>query len=146
MRWLGALVSFAAILAGICLGSGSAAFVDIPSILFVILGGGGMVVAAHGVSAVVLVTRTVLSRIAPEEIEDARSVFQTGIRAFTAAGWLGVIIGVVQMLTHLDDPSQVGPATAVALLTAFYCHVFAYMVCMPLERSLSCKNIARLYG
>jgi flagellar motor component MotA len=41
MRWLGALASFAAVLAGISLGSGSAAFIDIPSILFVILGGAG---------------------------------------------------------------------------------------------------------
>jgi chemotaxis protein MotA len=105
-----------------------------------------MVVPAHGVSALVLVARTVLSRINPEEIDDARSVFQTGIRAFTAAGWLGVIIGVVQMLTHLDDPSQLGPATAVALLTAFYGHVFAYVVCMPLERSLSCHKISQLHG
>ena len=37
-----------------------------------------------------------------------------------AWGMIGTLIGLVIMLLKLDDPSAIGPAMAVALLTTFY--------------------------
>ena len=37
-----------------------------------------------------------------------------------AAGAIGTLIGLTQMLQQLDDPSKIGPAMAVALLTMLY--------------------------
>jgi chemotaxis protein MotA len=53
-----------------------------------------------------------------------------------AMGLIGTLIGLVQMLGNLDDPSTIGPAMAVALLTTFYGAVLAYMVFSPMAAKL----------
>ncbi len=51
-------------------------------------------------------------------------------------GLIGTLIGLVQMLTRLDDPSSIGPAMAVALLTTFYGVILSNMVFIPLAYKL----------
>ena len=34
-------------------------------------------------------------------------------------GLIGTLVGLVQMLTNLDNPENIGPAMAVALLTMY---------------------------
>ena len=53
-----------------------------------------------------------------------------------AMGLIGTLIGLVQMLGRLDDPSAIGPAMAVALLTTFYGAVLAHMIFLPLAHKL----------
>ena len=51
-------------------------------------------------------------------------------------GLIGTLVGLVQMLGNLDDPSAIGPAMAVALLTTFYGAILANMVFLPLANKL----------
>ena len=51
-------------------------------------------------------------------------------------GLIGTLVGLVQMLGNLDDPSSIGPAMAVALLTTFYGAILATMVFNPLASKL----------
>lgn len=53
-----------------------------------------------------------------------------------AMGLIGTLIGLVQMLGNLQDPTTIGPAMAVALLTTFYGAVLANMVFLPLASKL----------
>lgn len=53
-----------------------------------------------------------------------------------AMGLIGTLIGLVQMLGNLSDPSAIGPAMAVALLTTFYGAVLANLVFLPLAAKL----------
>ena len=53
-----------------------------------------------------------------------------------AMGLIGTLVGLVQMLGNLDDPSTIGPSMAVALLTTFYGAVMANMVFHPLASKL----------
>ena len=53
-----------------------------------------------------------------------------------AMGLIGTLVGLVQMLGNLQDPSAIGPAMAVALLTTFYGAVLANMVFNPLATKL----------
>ena len=53
-----------------------------------------------------------------------------------AMGLIGTLIGLVQMLSTLSDPSAIGPAMAVAMLTTFYGALFAYLFCLPLASRL----------
>lgn len=53
-----------------------------------------------------------------------------------AMGLIGTLIGLVQMLGNLDDPSTIGPSMAVALLTTFYGAVLSNMVLIPLAAKL----------
>ncbi len=53
-----------------------------------------------------------------------------------AMGLIGTLIGLVQMLANLDDPSSIGPAMAIALLTTLYGAMLAYMIFTPLASKL----------
>ena len=53
-----------------------------------------------------------------------------------AMGMVGTLIGLVQMLQNLNDPSRIGPAMAVALLTTFYGAVIANVICLPVAGKL----------
>ena len=53
-----------------------------------------------------------------------------------AMGLIGTVIGLVQMLGQLDDPSKIGPAMAIALLTTLYGALLSYMVLSPLATKL----------
>lgn len=91
----------------------------------------------------------------PEEIRDVletevdfiRSRHQLGAEIFTtmgtfspALGMIGTLIGLVQMLQRLDDPSRIGPAMAVALLTTFYGSIIANIVCLPIAGKLRIRS------
>ena len=58
-----------------------------------------------------------------------------------AMGLIGTLIGLVQMLGNLDDPSTIGPSMAVALLTTFYGAVLANMVFSPLASKLERNSV-----
>ncbi|MDH5749267.1 MAG: MotA/TolQ/ExbB proton channel family protein [Rhodospirillales bacterium] len=64
------------------------------------------------------------------------SVLRKAAEFAPAMGLIGTLIGLVQMLGNLDDPSTIGPSMAVALLTTFYGAVLANMVFMPLASKL----------
>ncbi len=57
-----------------------------------------------------------------------------------AMGLIGTLVGLVQMLGNLSDPSAIGPAMAVALLTTFYGAVLGNMVFAPLASKLERKS------
>ncbi|MBL0714035.1 MAG: MotA/TolQ/ExbB proton channel family protein, partial [Desulfosarcina sp.] len=57
-----------------------------------------------------------------------------------AFGMIGTLIGLVQMLASMDDPSSIGPAMAVALLTTLYGAVLANLVCLPLADKLALRS------
>lgn len=62
----------------------------------------------------------------------AVAVIRHGAEAAPAMGLIGTLIGLVQMLGHLEDPSTIGPSMAVALLTTLYGAVLAHMALTPL--------------
>jgi chemotaxis protein MotA len=57
-----------------------------------------------------------------------------------AFGMIGTLIGLVQMLRTLDDPSSIGPSMAVALLTTFYGSLIANLVCLPIANKLEFRS------
>ena len=54
--------------------------------------------------------------------------------------YLGVLIGLVLMLAHMDDPAAIGPAMAICLLTALYGTILKYFVFNPLSDQLTDKG------
>ncbi len=57
-----------------------------------------------------------------------------------AIGMLGTIIGLVQMLMQMEDPSQIGAPMAVALLTTFYGTILANLVFLPVAGKLKTRS------
>ena len=54
-----------------------------------------------------------------------------------AMGMIGTLIGLVAMLSNMDDPKAIGPAMAVALLTTLYGAFFANVICLPVAAKLN---------
>lgn len=80
------------------------------------------------------------------EISNLESRHSTGIAIFKALasefpawGLIGTLIGLILMLQRLDDPSTIGPAMAVSLITTFYGSVLANFICIPISEKLQ-KN------
>jgi len=57
-----------------------------------------------------------------------------------AFGMIGTLIGLVQMLANLDDPSSIGPKMAVAMITTFYGAVLANLFFIPMADKMSGRN------
>ena len=53
-----------------------------------------------------------------------------------AFGMIGTLIGLVIMLANMEDPSTIGPAMAIALITTFYGAVLANLIFLPISGKL----------
>jgi chemotaxis protein MotA len=67
-------------------------------------------------------------------------IFSTMGAFAPAVGMLGTIIGLVQMLMQMEDPSQIGAPMAVALLTTFYGTLLANLVFIPVAGKLKTRS------
>lgn len=98
----------------------------------------------------------VIRKILETEMRTSSEVAQRGVLIFQtmgsyapALGLIGTLLGLVQMMKGLQDPSTVGPSMAVALLTTLYGAVLANLFFMPLagkiknraEEEIFIKNI-----
>ncbi|MHB1419362.1 MAG: motility protein A [Bacillota bacterium] len=73
-------------------------------------------------------------------LELGERVFKTWAHLAPAFGMIGTIIGLMQMLSRLDDPRKLGPGLALAMLTTFYGSILAYMVFLPVAGKLTLRN------
>lgn len=71
-----------------------------------------------------------------ERHQRGQKVFRFMAGTGPAMGMIGTLIGLVQMLLAMDDPSAIGPAMAVALLTTLYGAVLAFVICNPIADKL----------
>ncbi len=67
-----------------------------------------------------------------ERRKRAASVLRRASEVAPAMGLIGTLVGLVKMLADLDDPSSIGPAMALALLTTFYGAIMGTVVLGPL--------------
>lgn len=61
-----------------------------------------------------------------------------------AFGMIGTMIGLVQMLTNMKDPSLIGSGMAVAILTTLYGALFAYVIFLPAAGKLKVRTANEL--
>ena len=61
-----------------------------------------------------------------------------------AFGMIGTLIGLVKMLGNLDDPSNIGPSMAVALITTFYGAVLGNLVYLPMAGKLKNRSASEV--
>lgn len=57
-----------------------------------------------------------------------------------AFGMVGTLIGLVDMLRSMDDPTQIGPAMSVALVCTLYGAVLANLVFLPIANKLEFRT------
>lgn len=61
-----------------------------------------------------------------------------------AWGMIGTLIGLVNMLYEMDDPSSIGPSMAVALITTLYGSLLANWICAPVANKLKASNASEI--
>jgi chemotaxis protein MotA len=72
--------------------------------------------------------------------EKGQGLFKTMGTLFPAWGMIGTLIGLIILLKSLNDPANIGPAMAVALVTTFYGSVLANFICNPVANKLALKS------
>ncbi len=72
--------------------------------------------------------------------EQGSGVFRAFGDVAPAMGMIGTLIGLVGMLSNMDDPKAIGPAMAVALLTTLYGSMLANMVFIPIADKLELRK------
>lgn len=98
-----------------------------------------MVVDGQEASAIEDVLYSELDKIA-ERHKRSIAIFE-GIGANgPAMGMIGTLIGLVQMLQNMSDPSAIGPAMAVALLTTFYGSLLANLFGIPIANKMKVRS------
>ncbi|WP_299079471.1 flagellar motor protein PomA [uncultured Paraglaciecola sp.] len=94
-----------------------------------------MLVDGHDVEVV----RETLSKdisMTSERHEFGKSIFKGMGDVAPAMGMIGTLVGLVAMLSNMDDPKSIGPAMAVALLTTLYGAMLANLFCLPVAVKL----------
>jgi chemotaxis protein MotA len=74
-----------------------------------------------------------------ERHETGVSIFSALAEVAPAMGMIGTLIGLVAMLSNMDDPKAIGPAMAVALLTTLYGAFLANVIAIPIANKLSLR-------
>lgn len=75
-----------------------------------------------------------------ERHRKGQGMFQFMAAVSPAYGMVGTIIGLIVMLSNLSEPSQLGPAMAVALITTFYGVILANLIFLPLAGKLRLRS------
>lgn len=86
---------------------------------------------------------TFIKSVLEREMRMATTRHKAGSSIFTAAGeispamgMIGTLIGLVNLLSNLSDPSGIGSAMAIALLTTLYGAILANVVFIPMAMKL----------
>jgi len=80
------------------------------------------------------------TRVLQERHETGQSIFKSLGGYAPAFGMIGTLIGLIQMMAAMSDPSQIGPAMAVALLTTFYGALLSNLVFLPFADKLEIRS------
>ncbi|WP_415225779.1 flagellar motor protein PomA [Psychromonas sp.] len=79
-------------------------------------------------------------RLTSDRHEVGAQIFKQFGDVAPAMGMIGTLVGLVAMLSNMDDPKSIGPAMAVALLTTLYGAMIANMACIPISDKLKLRS------
>lgn len=75
-----------------------------------------------------------------ERHKNGQGIFEAMGAYAPAFGMVGTLIGLINMLKKLDDPSSIGPSMAVALITTFYGSLLANLIFLPIANKLKLRS------
>ncbi len=88
-----------------------------------------------------------MNTVLATEMQNDQKRHKNGVQLFSdmgkyapAFGMVGTLIGLIQMLADLNDPSSIGPKMAVALITTFYGAIMANLFFVPMSVKLKSRS------
>ncbi|MDI9571125.1 MAG: MotA/TolQ/ExbB proton channel family protein [Pseudomonadota bacterium] len=92
-----------------------------------------------------------MANILETELDSLAERHRLGAEIFTsmgnfapAMGMMGTLIGLIQMLMKMEEPSSIGPSMSVALITTFYGVILANLVFHPISGKLRTRSAEEL--
>ena len=121
---------FGLIVCAILMGGDLHAFVDPPSLAVVLGITTGGILFSHSPGEILGAFWTACGTdpLSEEKASQAGGVFSRMSHIALASGLIGTLIGLVQMLQNLSDPTKIGPAMAVALLCPLYAIILSELI------------------
>ncbi|MEM8987256.1 MAG: MotA/TolQ/ExbB proton channel family protein [Pseudomonadota bacterium] len=74
-----------------------------------------------------------------QRLVEGEKIFKSIGGAAPAFGMIGTLVGLVAMLSTMDDPSTIGPSMAIALLTTLYGALVQNLIADPVADKLASK-------
>jgi chemotaxis protein MotA len=74
--------------------------------------------------------------------ESQTNILNTSAKLAPVFGFVGTIIGLISVLSHMGEPTEIGKGMALALLTTFYGLLFSNFLFLPLAKKLSERSKA----
>ena len=72
--------------------------------------------------------------------EDGINFFERWAKIAPAFGMIGTLLGLVGLLTNLEDTASIGPNMAVALITTLYGTIFSNLILSPMQFKLEDRH------
>ncbi len=146
-RLMGFLGYGAVILAAILLGGDLAAYINMPSAVFVIGGTGALLLFTFGHDGCLTAMRLAIR--GKRKVEHTPTIprgdpvvfFRLAAAYALTMGFVGTLIGIVAMLSNMDDPSKIGSGMATALLTTLYGSLLANIIFLPMSDKLAQRTL-----
>ncbi len=114
---------------------GGAGFIDVPSVMITLGAPGFLLLGNYGRDYLAFMSDSILTLFSkpPQPIPLYVEIAKAGSRYVVGGGVAGTLIGLIQMLRNLGDPSAIGMGMAVALITILYAvfaseFYFAFMI------------------
>ncbi|HLV00434.1 MAG TPA: MotA/TolQ/ExbB proton channel family protein [Acidobacteriota bacterium] len=98
-----------------------------------------LVVDGNEAEAVEMVLMTDI-RYLRQRHRNGQEILKSIGEAAPAFGMIGTLIGLVIMLTNLEDVSTLGPAMAVAILTTLYGALISNLLALPIAKKLEVRS------
>ena len=123
----------------ILIGTGARMFVNLPSLAMVFGIAFFALLATFGMDFLKFIPQSLLTFVSstPEPNPGFAEIALFTSRYIIGAGLIGMIIGLIQMLSNLSDPSGIGVGMAVAMLTPFYAIITSEIFCAFLYKAYS---------
>ncbi len=76
--------------------------------------------------------------VAEQRDHEAAQFFESMGGYAPTVGIIGAVIGLIHVMRHLADPSQLGPGIAIAFVATIYGVAFANLLLIPIANKLKC--------
>lgn len=106
----------------------------------------GIILAVDGMEPAMIQDIMEADILAMEERhKKGRSILEKAGEYAPAWGMIGTLIGLVLMLKNLEDPANLGPSMAIALLTTLYGSLLANLFFIPMAAKLEAQTEAEVF-
>ena len=138
LRLIFILLGFITLFTALEINSSILMFIDVASLLFVTVMPLFFTLGFHGTTDL---SKAIIAALRANKLDEKSSFsYQQTLSTLrlttSASGVVGGLVGFVSLLARMDDPSKVGPAMAVCLLTALYAVIIAELLIAPLINRL----------